>query len=209
MTAPVSNARNARAAAALSARAAAGKFAEALRSARRQAAAAGRREPPAAAARPLAARKAAQIATEARQTDRDATAAAADQKAAVQVAADAPIEGLRAAVRALPASIDAARLHDGARVSLSFGSALGVDLRSGAQGLEVTLRPAEALGRAAAAELPGLVAALRARGLRVARAEVRARPGSSGGGWRASAQPALTIGWSSDTKAPNGTVAKW
>jgi len=76
-------------------------------------------------------------------------------------------------VRALPPAIAAARVREGAPLTLSFGPALGVDLRRGAEGLEVTLRPAVALERAAAAELPGLVAALRARGLRVSRAEVR------------------------------------
>ncbi len=60
-------------------------------------------------------------------------------------------------------------------LALSFGTALTVDLRAGAQGLELTLHPARALERAARAELPGLVEALRARGLRVARADIRSR----------------------------------
>lgn len=77
---------------------------------------------------------------------------------------------LRAAVRSLPPVIEAARLQDGARLALTLGGALGVELRGGAAGVEVTLRPEAALGRAAAAELPALVAALRARGVRVARA---------------------------------------
>jgi hypothetical protein len=75
-------------------------------------------------------------------------------------------------VRALPPVIEAARLQDGARLALTLGGALAVDLRGGAAGVEVTLRPAAALGQAAAAELPALVAALRARGVRVARAEL-------------------------------------
>jgi len=93
--------------------------------------------------------------------------------------AASPLEELRAAVRALPAAVEAARLREGAQLTLGFGGALGVELRAGAHGLEVTLNPVPTLSRAAAAELPGLVAALRARGLRVARAEVR--PGAAGG----------------------------
>ncbi|ACG72451.1 mucin-associated surface protein (MASP), putative [Anaeromyxobacter sp. K] len=95
-------------------------------------------------------------------------------------AAPADVAALRAAVRALPAAIEAAQRADGSALTLAFGSALGVDLRAGAGGIELTLRPAAALARAAQAELPGLTAALRARGLRVARAEVRARPDARG-----------------------------
>ena len=84
---------------------------------------------------------------------------------------------LRAAVRALPPVIQAARLQEGVRLALTLGSALGVDLRGGAAGVEVTLRPAAALAHVAAAELPALVAALRARGVRVARAELASAAG--------------------------------
>jgi hypothetical protein len=83
---------------------------------------------------------------------------------------------LRAVVRALPVAIEAARVREGAPLSLSLGRALSVDLRRGAGGLEVVLRPVATLQRAAAAELPGLVESLRARGITVARAEVRAQP---------------------------------
>jgi hypothetical protein len=64
---------------------------------------------------------------------------------------------------------------NGAQLALSFGAALSLDLRAGVHGLELTLRPAQGLERVTRAELPGLVEALRARGLRVARAEVRPR----------------------------------
>jgi hypothetical protein len=63
-----------------------------------------------------------------------------------------------------------------AQLSLDFGAALSVDLRTGAQGLELSLRPAPSLDRAARTELPRLVEALRARGLKVARADVRTTP---------------------------------
>lgn len=114
------------------------------------------------AARPDRAQPAAPLAAAAR--------AAADL---VPVCCPAPASiALRAAVRALPPVIEAARLRDGARLALTLGGALAVDLRGGAAGVEVTLRPEAALGQAAAAELPALVAALRARGVRVARAEL-------------------------------------
>jgi len=82
---------------------------------------------------------------------------------------------LRACLRAAPAVIAASLRPGDAELALSFGAALSLDLRSSAQGLELTLRPASGLERVTRAELPGLVEALRARGLRVARAEVRPR----------------------------------
>jgi hypothetical protein len=104
------------------------------------------------------------------------TAALAPEVAFRRAEGAAPVAELRAAVRALPPVIEAAHLRESAQLTLALGGALGVDLRASAQGLEVTLRPADWLARAAGAELPGLVAALRARGLRVARAEVRPTP---------------------------------
>jgi hypothetical protein len=83
---------------------------------------------------------------------------------------------LRAVVRALPPAIEASRVRDGAPLTLSFGRSLSVDVRQAAGGVEVVLRPDARLARAAEAELPGVVDALRARGVRVARAEVRPRP---------------------------------
>jgi hypothetical protein len=85
---------------------------------------------------------------------------------------------LGAAVRTLPAAVAA---RSAGSLALSFGSALTVDLRAGAMGLELTLHPAQALGQAARAELPGLVDALRARGLRVARADIRPRAAGAPG----------------------------
>jgi hypothetical protein len=98
--------------------------------------------------------------------------------APTDVAAWPQVAALRAAVRALPAAIEAARLQGNAQITLTLGGALGVDLRGRADGVELTLRPDAALGRAAAAELPALVAALRARGVRVVGAEVRTTPGA-------------------------------
>ena len=83
---------------------------------------------------------------------------------------------LRAIVRTLPVAIEAARVREGEPLSLALGRALSVDLRRGATGLEIVLRPDAALQRAAAAELPVLLESLRARGIAVARAEVRSQP---------------------------------
>jgi hypothetical protein len=82
---------------------------------------------------------------------------------------------LRACICAIPPAVAASLRHGGAELALSFGPALSLDLRAGAQGLELTLRPTSGLERVTRAELPGLIDALRAQGFRVARAEVRAR----------------------------------
>lgn len=101
------------------------------------------------------------------------------REATASLAADAAsptVAGLRAAIRALPAAVEAARLREGAQLTLTLGGALGVDLRAGAGGVELTLRPAAALGPVAAEALPALVAALRGRGVRVRGAMVREGP---------------------------------
>jgi hypothetical protein len=93
----------------------------------------------------------------------------------------APAADLAAVVRALPVAVEAARVRAGEPLALSFGRSLDVDLRSGAGGVELVLRPEPRLARAADAELPRIVAALRARGIAVARAEVRTRRGAKRG----------------------------
>ncbi|HEX7487536.1 MAG TPA: hypothetical protein VF341_01415, partial [Anaeromyxobacteraceae bacterium] len=95
-------------------------------------------------------------------------------------------------------------------VELTFGRDLRVTLLRAERGVEVVLAPAEGLRRAADAELPGLVAALRAGGVVISRAEVRAtsapQPSATRGraltSQRASATTARTLD-------PDGTVAKW
>jgi hypothetical protein len=83
---------------------------------------------------------------------------------------------LRALVRALPPAVEASRVREGAPLSLAFGRSLDVELRASPRGIEVVLRPEPRLARSCADELPRVVAALAARGLTVARAEVRPRP---------------------------------
>src|SRR6266545_1683979 len=135
-------------------------------------------------ARPIEARKAAvrggaaAVARReaARDEERGLPGAAAD--AARELRTDpSPVPGIAALVRALPAAVDAARVRDGAPLALSFGRSLDVELRSSAAGIEVVLRPEPRLLRAAEAELPRVVEALRLRGVEVARAEVRPRQG--------------------------------
>jgi hypothetical protein len=93
-------------------------------------------------------------------------------------AAAAPAE-LRALLRTLPLAVDARGLRDGAPLTLSFGRSLGVELRSGAGGVEVVLRADARLARACERALPALLAALRRRGVPVARAAVRSRAASA------------------------------
>jgi len=90
--------------------------------------------------------------------------------------------------RLLPAAavehvaVEAGRLRQG-QLLLGFGD-LKVFLGCSPAGLELWLEAGPALRSAARAELPGLVAAIRARGVAVARAGVRARAGErDGGGW--------------------------
>jgi hypothetical protein len=87
----------------------------------------------------------------------------------------APVPEIAALVRTVPAAIALARQRDGASLSLSMGHALDVELRAGPGGVDVVLRPEPPLARAAEAELPRVVAALRVRGVVVGRAEVRTR----------------------------------
>ena len=89
----------------------------------------------------------------------------------------APTPELAAVARAVPVAISSGRLADGAPLSLSFGRSLDVELRAGSEGVELRLVPEARLARAAEAELPRIVHALRARGVAVARAEVRPRAG--------------------------------
>ncbi len=88
---------------------------------------------------------------------------------------------IAALVRTLPVAVAAARAREGAPLALSFGRSLDVELRSGASGVEILLRPEPRLLHAAEAELPRVVAALRVRGVAVARAEVRTRGGAPPG----------------------------
>ncbi len=104
-------------------------------------------------------------------------------------------------------ALAAQRLGDRPAVELTFGRDLQVRLLRGERGVEVVLTPAMGLRRAADAELPGLVAALRAGGVSVTRAEVRVAgapqpPGRALTAQRASATTARTL-------HPDGTVAKW
>jgi len=91
---------------------------------------------------------------------------------------------------------------EAASVTLQLGSSLEVRIDQGRSGVEVQIHAARGLSPMAEAELPGLVAALRARGVRVSRAQVFAR--------RRDGRRSLTPRRSSATRAgDDGTVAKW
>jgi hypothetical protein len=82
---------------------------------------------------------------------------------------------LREALRGLPAAIEAARTREGARLALSFGRSLKIEIRATPAGVDLVLRPEPRLSHACAAELGGLLAALRTRGIAIARVAIRAR----------------------------------
>ncbi len=88
---------------------------------------------------------------------------------------------LRALVRTLPLAIQTFGLADGAPLALSFGRSLDVELRAVPGGVELVLRPELRLVKAATAELPRVLAALGAKGISVARAEVRVRAAETAG----------------------------
>lgn len=110
---------------------------------------------------------------------RDEARAALLQAARHEAAPDpSPIPELAAVVRALPPAITSAIAGGNGPLALSFGRSLDVELRPGVGGVEVVLRPEPRLLRAAEAELPRLVEALRVRGVAVASAVVRPRGGA-------------------------------
>lgn len=84
-------------------------------------------------------------------------------------------------------------------VTIELGRSLDVRIDQARAGVEVTIRAVHGLSPLAEAELPLLVAALRARGVRVARAGVLGRRSRSLTGSRSSAT----------TAGDDGTVAKW
>ena len=115
----------------------------------------------------------------------------------------APMAGMAAAAAGQLALL-VSRAGDRPSVEMAFGRELSVHIARHGGGVEVVLRAGAGSLAQASAELPALVAAIRARGVRVLRADVR--PSSAGHG-------ALTPSRRSDTNAatlgPGGTVAKW
>jgi hypothetical protein len=93
-------------------------------------------------------------------------------------------------------TIEARRLGDRPSVELRLGHEVAVQLTRAARGVEVIVHVAAARRRDAEAELPALVAALRARGVSLASAEVRTLAAPSAG-----RGPALTPRAPSDTRA--------
>jgi hypothetical protein len=91
---------------------------------------------------------------------------------------------------------------EAASVTLELGPSLEVGIEQARAGVDVQIRAAHGLSPLAEAELPMLIAALRARGIRVARAGVAPR--------RREGRRSLTQCRSSATRSgDDGTVAKW
>ncbi len=169
-------------------------FANALRDARRK----GSRPPAAAEAAspaPLAARASAARRTGADRSDdalrdrrevfrEEARATVEPQRVPAPVRQSEAVSTpeLRALVRTLPLAIQTFGVKDGAPLALSFGRSLDVELRAVPGGVELVLRPEPRLARATEAELRGVVAALGEKGIRVARAAVRARGAGAAAG---------------------------
>lgn len=135
-----------------------------------------------------------------------APGAPAPRPAQTAAAGEARPEAARAAPLWPPGALDqlalAARRGDRPSLELSLGREVRVALERAARGVEVVLQVRPGLRAAAEAELPRLVAALGARGVPVARAEVRA--GCPAGALTAPRGSATTA-----TLQRNGTVAKW
>ncbi|MFL5271648.1 MAG: hypothetical protein ACJ79E_06255, partial [Anaeromyxobacteraceae bacterium] len=127
------------------------------------------------------------------------------------VAPPSPVDGVQRLFP--PASLERVALalaRDPARptVNVQLADGSGLRLTRGAAGIEVVLEVRPEARRAAEAELPAIDAALRARGVKVAAASVRATARSPGG---SAGERALTGPRPSDTTASpsGGTVAKW
>ncbi len=101
-------------------------------------------------------------------------------------------------------AVEAGRMGGRPFLDMGLGRDLHVRLTRAATGVELSLTPSPGLRGAAFAELPGLVAALRARGVPVARAEVRS--GAAGPRALTAPRPSAT---NAATSHPAGTVAKW
>jgi hypothetical protein len=104
--------------------------------------------------------------------------------------------------RAIDRIVLLVRSGEAASVTLRMGPSLQVRIDQVRSGVEVQIQAVRGLSPMAEAELPDLVAALRARGVRVARAAVSVR--------RKEGRRSLTPCRSSATTAGNdGSVAKW
>jgi hypothetical protein len=83
---------------------------------------------------------------------------------------------LAAAVERLELALERQQRAEGPSLEMQFGGRLRIRLTRGHRGLELAISGDAAAARLARAELPGLLARLRQRGLTISRAEVRARP---------------------------------
>ncbi len=92
-------------------------------------------------------------------------------------------------------------------VEMDFGRDLRIRITRSPGGVDLLLEARSGLRAAAMAQLPGLVAALRARGVEVAKAEVR--PGELAAPGSGALTPRRGSATNAATSHPGGTVAKW
>jgi hypothetical protein len=118
--------------------------------------------------------------------------------------AELPVRGAEVPLLARAVERIALLVNAGAApsVTVQLGRSLDVRIDQARAGVEVTIRAVHGLSPLAEAELPRLVAALRARGIRVVRAGVLAPAGRG----RRSLTPRRS---SATTAADDGSVAKW
>jgi hypothetical protein len=123
------------------------------------------------------------------------------------VAADGPPR-IFAAAALDRVALEVGRLGDRPSLEVRLAADVAVRLTRAARGVEVEITVAAPRRRDAEAELPAIVAALRARGVTPSRAAVRTLAAAPAGG-----RSALTASGTFDTRAhpqqKDGTVAKW
>jgi hypothetical protein len=106
-------------------------------------------------------------------------------------------------------AVEAGRAADRATLDLRFGQSLEVRLTRSRAGVDVVLRPGAGLRASAEAEVPALVAALRARGVSVGRVEVRTGATGLPPGRARALTPSRGSATTGPSLHPGGTVAKW
>ena len=89
------------------------------------------------------------------------------------------------AIHRVALAVEALRASDRHRVDIAFHPGATLQLSAASDGVRLVFAVTAPLARLASTELPAIVEALRGRGVKVARAEVRVVPGGGRGGGRA------------------------
>jgi hypothetical protein len=96
----------------------------------------------------------------------------------------APTLAAPASIHRVALALEVLRAGDRSRIEIGLQGGVALQLNAVSDGVAMVLNVTPPLERVAAAELPALVEALRRRGVKVARAEVRVGPERRGGGGR-------------------------